>query len=83
MCSVKINHDFINKGRHRVDDSGDNDDSDVMAIDDTDDDDSDDDDSDDDDSDDDDSDDNGGIYIFGSGGLFKELSIYIIYILYI
>ena len=68
MCSVKINHDFINKGCHRVDDSGDNDDSDVMAIDDT---------------DDDDSDDNGGIYIFGSGGLFKELSIYIIYILYI
>jgi hypothetical protein len=36
-----------------------------------------------DDTDDDDSDDNGGIYIFGSGGLFKELSIYIIYIIYI
>jgi len=33
--------------------------------------------------DDDDSDDSGGIYIFGGGGLFAELSIYIIYILYI
>ena len=33
--------------------------------------------------DDDDSDDSGGIYIFGGGVLFAELSIYIIFILYI
>jgi len=35
------------------------------------------------DSDDDDSDDSGWIYIFGGGVLFVELSIYIIFILYI
>ena len=35
------------------------------------------------DSADDDSDDSGGIYIFGGGGLFAELSIYLISILYI
>lgn len=33
--------------------------------------------------DDDDSDDSGWIYIFGGGRLFAELSIYIIYIIYI
>ena len=33
--------------------------------------------------DDDDSDDSGWIYIFGGGVLFAELSIYIIFILYI
>jgi hypothetical protein len=36
-----------------------------------------------DDSADDDSDDSGGIYIFGGGGVFAELSIYLIFILYI
>jgi hypothetical protein len=36
-----------------------------------------------DDSADDDSDDSGGIYIFGGGGSFAELSIYLIFILYI
>ena len=35
------------------------------------------------DSADDDSDDSGGIYIFGGGGVFAELSIYLIFILYI
>ena len=36
-----------------------------------------------DDSADDDSDDSGGIYIFGGGGVFAEISIYLIFILYI
>ena len=36
-----------------------------------------------DDSADDDSDDSVGIYIFGGGGVFAELSIYLIFILYI
>ncbi len=67
MCSIKINHYFINKGCHRVDDSGDNDDSDVMAID---------------DSDDDDSDDNG-VFIFLEVVDCLQSYLYIIYILYI